>query len=140
MNAHDVKFVRNILLLFASIGVILLGVAVIAYTKKRDYLSTAVQVPGVVVGLEKAHDVFHPVFSYVTEDERPLKFTGGIGSNPPAWRVGEAVQVYYDPAFPEDAEVQGFFTQWLGVLVTGGLGLALVIPLGVGLIWRLAHP
>lgn len=48
--------------------------------------------------------LIYPVVRFQTEDGRTIEFESGLGSNMPP-KVGEEVEVFYDPARPEEARV-----------------------------------
>lgn len=52
----------------------------------------------------------------------PVEFQSEIGSSPPAFRVGEAVTVLYDPAAPTKAQLDSFWDKWLLPGVLGFIG------------------
>lgn len=60
-------------------------------------------------------------------DGRAIRFEGQNSSDPPAYRVGQRVEVIYDPAQPERARIYRFSELWLApllltlVAVVGGL-------------------
>lgn len=54
-----------------------------------------------------------------------------FGTNPPSYRVGERVQVLYDPGNPAHFSVNSFMSLWFGAVLFGGLG---VVFSSVGLI------
>jgi hypothetical protein len=72
-----------------------------------------IRTAGTVVGHEKRrrhgmdHGVsvlVHPVVRFEAEDGRTIEFESKLGSNIPP-KVGEEVEVFYDPSRPEDARV-----------------------------------
>jgi hypothetical protein len=61
-----------------------------------------------------------------------VTFVSNVGSNPPSRRVGEAIEVLYDPADPMRAHTAGFFSLYIGSFVTGILALVFG---GIGFGW-----
>jgi hypothetical protein len=131
LRAHLVAIV---LTAFAVIGsTCLVGGAYLA----RDsfaLLATAVRAEGRVAELEyqRSSDgggTYKPVVRFRPEGAEEIEFRGTVGSNPPSFRKGEAVEVLYDPQAPERARINSFGQLWfvpvlLGVfgLVFGGIG------------------
>lgn len=67
--------------------------AVIGHSHKRHY------------GVDNSGGVLaYPVVRFQTEDGRTIEFESGLGSNMPP-KVGEEVEVFYDPARPEEARI-----------------------------------
>jgi len=52
-----------------------------------------------------------------------ITFKSSVGSDPPAYRIGESVEVLYDPANPHDAKIRSFTSLYLGTLLVSGMGL-----------------
>ena len=52
-----------------------------------------------------------------------IEFTPSSSSSPPAYDKGEVVGVFFDPADPKDARLDGFFDLWGGAAIVGGLGV-----------------
>jgi len=73
---------------------------------------------GIVTRLEESSDgdggccVYSPVIEFDAGGQR-YSFEGGNASDPPAYDVGEQVQVLYDPADPETAQINKWTERWL---------------------------
>jgi hypothetical protein len=65
----------------------------------------------------------HPVVEFTSADGTQRKFEDSTGSKPPAYEVGERVEVLYRADSPEDAKINSFSSLWLLPLIFGGLGL-----------------
>jgi hypothetical protein len=78
---------------------------------------------------------YYPVVQFVTRTGRAVQFRDSMGSDPPPYREGEAVEVLYFPTSPQTtATIDRGWLNWLapGLLCVGGLALA-VIAVGVRL-------
>jgi len=64
---------------------------------------------------------FYPIVEFRTADGRIIRFEGSTGSNPPAHRVGDQVQVRYDPQSPESAVIDSW-DLWLPSILFIGIG------------------
>jgi Protein of unknown function (DUF3592) len=70
-------------------------------------------VDGTVVDLSDKGKGYAPVVEFVRPDSgAPVRFTGRLGSNPPAFRVGEHVGVRYNPDNPQDAVIDQYWQIW----------------------------
>ncbi|SOE08933.1 Protein of unknown function [Streptomyces sp. 2323.1] len=112
---------------FVPLGLFQAGVSV-------SYLADAERARGTVVALEwRARDsdpeVAYPVVKFTSADGTTRRFESSSGSNPPTSEKGESVEVLYRADSPEDARINEFGSLWLGPLLFGGLGLAM---LGIG--------
>jgi hypothetical protein len=63
--------------------------------------------------------MFKPVVKFVGPGGEEISFTSSNSSRPPAYNVGEAVEVLFVPG---DARIKSFGSLWLGPLILGGLG------------------
>ncbi|MBK9924467.1 MAG: DUF3592 domain-containing protein [Anaerolineales bacterium] len=73
---------------------------------------------GTVVRLEESSDsdggccVYSPVVEFTANDQT-YSFESGNASYPPAYEVGEEVNVIYDPADPNTAQINKWTERWL---------------------------
>ncbi|WP_448541587.1 DUF3592 domain-containing protein, partial [Roseiflexus sp.] len=85
---------------------------------------------------------FYPVVEFRTADGESVRFEGSTGSNPSAYRVGDTVNVRYDPQTPQSALIDSW-ELWLPSGIVIGVGgffalmgiLALLNALAVLLKW-----
>ena len=117
--------------IFAPVGALMLIIA--GWMLARDPLvsDAGAEAVGTVVDLERAATgngkaSYYPVVTYRDAQGAGHRFTGTIGSNPPAYRRGEEVAVRYDPAAPEEAVIDSWSARLLGPGLTGGMGLLLL--------------
>jgi hypothetical protein len=136
-----------VLLLFGGIGLALL-VGGSAWTWERYALSArAERAEGQVVSIHESESIaddiderrglrrrivsYIPVVEFTTVANRVVRFRSGTGSNTPDYEVGATVDVLYDPARPDAAEIADFAQFWLGPIAVTGAGLfALIIGIG----------
>ena len=77
-----------------------------------------VTTPGTVVRLSERSDseggccTYVPVIDFNAND-RVYTFEGDNASYPPAYDVGEQVDVRYDPTNPNTAQIDSFFERWI---------------------------
>ncbi|MBI1732446.1 MAG: DUF3592 domain-containing protein [Gammaproteobacteria bacterium] len=82
-------------------------------------------------------DTYKPVVNFVDQNGKTIEFTSSTSSNPPSYSVEEKVGVWYDPAKPEHAEIDGYFSLWGITTIFGGLG-AIFFLVGAGIIFGTA--
>ncbi|MEN9206915.1 MAG: DUF3592 domain-containing protein [Gloeomargarita sp. GMQP_bins_120] len=70
---------------------------------------------------------YYPVVVYTLPDGRRLEVVARTGSTPPRYRIGQRVEVLYDPQNPSRARINDFFELWLLPLFFGGFGLFFTI-------------
>jgi hypothetical protein len=64
-----------------------------------------------------------------------IQFTDSLATNPPAYNVGETVNVLYLEEDPYDAKIESFMSLWFSTMFFGGLG-AIFLAVGTGMIVR----
>ena len=79
--------------------------------------------------------VYYPRVRFVTQSGDVIEFTSSSGTSPPAFEVGEAVSVLYEPTSPGNARINSFFQLWLLPIILGGMGSVFGIIGGAGLIF-----
>ena len=104
--------------LFLLIGIGCLAGAGYLYSNTSEFVANARRAPGTVVALRSGA----PEVKFRAHDGREIQFTSSVSSKPPAYSVGEKVEVLYRPERPEDAQVNAFMSLWLGVIILGALG------------------
>jgi hypothetical protein len=125
-------------LIFMGLGclVVLFGFGVAAYVlyankteqTKWENQPTAT---GTVVELSKRVSaarpgsgiMYHPVVEFQAPSGETIRFESSFGSMPAGQRVGQSVQVHYNPDHPQEAEIESPVTRWLGLGIAGFMGL-----------------
>ena len=122
-------------------GVCLLTPALWFGYQSWRFLQIAQATPGTVTGLEWSDDSdtggARPVVGYEIRGE-PYQVIGAAWSDPPAFAVGDQVQVLYPPAQPHAAQIYSWFDFWFTPALLGGMGLVFaLVGAGVGYaIWN----
>jgi hypothetical protein len=95
--------------------------------------TNGVTTPGVVVRLNEQSDAeggcctYVPVVDFKVNDQ-VYTFEGDNASDPPAYQVGEQVNVRYDPTNPNTAQIDSFFERWIfPILIIPAMILAAAI-------------
>lgn len=109
----------------------------------RDFTQTATTAPGTVVELARhsdseGGDSYSPVVEYTLPSGRTVRFEEDVSSDPPSHRVGESVEVLYNPEKPEEARINNAFTLWFGPGLLLSLGVcfsSVALLVGLGMLW-----
>lgn len=114
-------------IIFTIVGFAILGGALYAYQNQKQFLSEAQSATGTVTALEysrsrKGGGSYHPVVEFQTPDGQSYTFRSEVGSKPPAYEVGEEVEIRYNPRNPSDAKLLGFWNLWGLTVLFAGLG------------------
>jgi hypothetical protein len=117
--------------IFAPVGALMLLIAGWMLSREPLFSGAGAEATGTVVDLERSTSgggkaSYYPVVTYRDAAGAEHRFTGTIGSNPPAYRRGEEVAVRYDPAAPEEAVIDSWSARILGPGLTGGMGALLL--------------
>jgi hypothetical protein len=111
-------------------GVILLLLAVFSFRNTLTFMKKSEKTTGTVISLrtiQSEGEVYVPVFSYQTKDNRVLTYELAEGSNPPSWKIGETETILYDPANPSKARLYTYFRLFTWTLVLTSLALPLLV-------------
>ncbi|HEY2981571.1 MAG TPA: DUF3592 domain-containing protein [Anaerolineales bacterium] len=120
---------KGFLNFFTILGVILLGVAGILYNMGNSFRSKAELTTGTVTGFsvsvdsEDNSESYCPQVRFRTTGGQDVTYFSNFCSSPPAYDVGEKVELYYDPQNPESAQLKGFWSQYLVVTIFACIGL-----------------
>jgi len=78
--------------------------------------TTGVVTEGIVTGLDESNtdgsSTYSPIVEF-TVNGQTYTFESGNASSPPAYQVGETVNVRYDPADPNTAQIDKLTERWL---------------------------
>lgn len=109
--------------IFLFIGICMLISAIIAYVNNVSFIETAEKTNGVVTELILRKSAYYPVIQFRTTTNEVINFNSPVGSLPPSYRVGEEVTVFYDPANPYSATLNGFWSKWTVSIILSFLGV-----------------
>jgi len=107
-------------IIFANLffaGFCLWGVYAASISWKLE--NEGVTTTGTVVRLEESDSaesgccVYSPVIEFTASDDRKYTFEGDNASDPPAYDVGETVNIIYDPKDPDTAQINKWTERWL---------------------------
>jgi len=113
---------RLIFVIFAVVGSVMLAAALLLCLRTSNFLRSAATADGTVIENVGSRN-YHARVRFRTNSGQELTFVSSTGTNPPSYRVGESVQVFYDPDDPTHASINGFVSLWLLPLIFGGMGV-----------------
>ena len=92
-------------------GLVFYGIGFGLGYQQRSLIRQGVEAPGEVVSFVQSCDddgcTYAPVVRFQTQDGRNVSYESSFSSSPPAYDVGEIVQVFYSPENPEKAAIKG---------------------------------
>jgi len=106
-----------------------------------------VTTPGIVVRLEEHSSgdgsccTYAPVVDFKVSDQA-YSFEGDNASYPPAYEVGEQVNVRYDPTDPNTAQIDSYFERWVFpvTIIPAMILAALILNFFMIRAWRRGEP
>jgi len=107
----------------------LLGGAVWAYFGQQHKLENRVASVGTIVELTTQttasgrSSIICPVVEFTTPSGEKIRFTSDFGSRPAGHKVGQSVNVRYDPVDPQKAEIDSAMNLWLAPLILVFMGV-----------------
>ena len=115
-----------------SIGLVLLAISGVMYLINAVFISRAELVDGTVTLINTSFDsdynstTYCPLVRYTTKAGQTLTYDSEVCSSPANYKVGDQVQIYYDPQDPGKAQIKNFWSQYLQSITMSGLGLPFV--------------
>ncbi len=122
-------------MMFLIVG-LLLGIAAFgffagaawSYFRQKSQKESRVPATGTVVELVQRATtggrtgIFCPVVEFSVPPGQTIRFTSDFGSRPASHKVGQTVNVRYDPSDPQKAEIESGMATWLVPLILVFMG------------------
>ena len=131
MKNNPVAILR---LVFGAVGLVLCAIAWLLHHNTASFITSASRTQGEVMRLlyvesskRNESGTWKPLVRFKAPSGEIIEFAPSSSSSPPAYEVGETVDVFFDPNDPQDAMLDGFFSLWGGAAITGGLGLVFLL-------------
>jgi len=103
----------------SSLG--LLAGAVWVYFSQQRKMESRVATVGTVVELitqaGQRGSIFCPVVEFTVPAGEQIRFTSALGSRPAGYTIGQSVNVRYEAADPQQAEIESTLNRWLMPLI-----------------------
>jgi type II secretory pathway pseudopilin PulG len=133
---------QTIGIVFAIVGVVMLVIAVVVFSRTRRFLATALSAQGTVIEMiertrrdreGRTSTVWAPRVQFSVSGQT-IEFESKVGSSPPRYKEGQAIEVKYDPQDPNNARVAAASSMWLVPALVGGIGVIfLIVGLGMAI-------
>ena len=129
-------------LLFAVVGLGAMYLGYILYNSSADLAAHGIKAQGqVIANIEVYSDdstTYRPRIEFTTAEGEKIVLESDTSTSPPAFKVGQGVNILYPKGKPDQAVIDDFLFMWFGPLVAGGLGL-LFFGIGVSLFFSNAR-
>lgn len=132
INKKGLKAGMFVGFIFSLMGLIFAVLGIKFVSDNLKFIETSEKTSGTVIELiEKKSDdgyTYAPKITFLDKaDSREITFISQTSSNPPAYKVGENLNIIYDPNNPEKAKIDSFFNLWLGEILFSAIGLIFFI-------------
>jgi ribosomal protein L7/L12 len=117
--------------IFAGIGILLAAIALSIFYSKQNAIAKSEIGEGQVVDLIWSGDTSTPRIAYNWKGVKRYHISG-IYTNPPAYDVGEKVELYIDRNNPGVVMINSFTGRWLAIVIVSGIAVFFV---GFGLLF-----
>ena len=124
-------YIRNSGHIILGVGLLFLLGVVYLYGSQYMFMKEAYKATGHVIGFDvpKGKVLKRPIIEYYTSDQQKHTYYHSEGTNPPKYRQGEEVLVYYNPQDPEDVSLGYSFIPMIILSIFGliftGIGMAM---------------
>jgi hypothetical protein len=114
--------------LTVAVGILLLLIAAATFLFEMNYLRRAQLVVGTVTELYRSLSVdsdgytYCPVFEFSTQDGGKIKYRANVCASPPAYKVGDQRELYYDPNNTKHVQMNNFWSKYTAPFVFGVIG------------------
>jgi hypothetical protein len=114
-------------LVFGGVGFLLTALALIFLVRTRIFISNSQQAQATITQMVYSSDSegggYTPVFRFRTLQGQEVEVSGGLRTNPPQFKVGQTIDVLYDPDKPQKARIKKWFNLYFVPALLGFLGL-----------------
>jgi hypothetical protein len=115
-------------LVFGGVGFLLMALALIFLVRTRIFISNSQQAQATITQMVYSSDSeggggYTPVFRFRTLQGQEVEVSGGLRTNPPQFKVGQTIDVLYDPDKPQKARIKKWFNLYFVPALLGFLGL-----------------
>ena len=122
--------------LLIIIGLFLTGIGYITLHKNRRLAKIGIKTMAKVVNIIEQHGTdsegysttsYYPELEFADADKKTHRFQGNVGGGKRKFKIGQEVEILYDPGDPSKAQMKSFGAQWLMPVVLMGVGVMLVV-------------
>ena len=115
------------------VGVVLLGIAYFLWRRTREFVAAARPVKGTVISmLRDSEGASAPVFKFTASNGDVIEKRDTIYSTPAAHKVGDIVDILYDPNNPQNARVMKSSNLYFAPILLAVMG---VVFIGSAVVW-----
>lgn len=113
-----------------TLGLVLAYFSYKNYINSKDLVNNGIKTKATVIQLLTVAgddgDTYKPVFEFTNRSDQIVRFESEISSSPPSYRVGDTVDILYDPE-DNDRKVVSFWGLYRWSIVLGCIASPLLI-------------
>lgn len=100
-------YIRNSAHIILGVGLLFFAGVILIYGSQYLFMKEAHKTTGLVIGFDipKGKVLKRPIIEFYASDQQKHTYHHSEGTNPPKYRQGEEVTVYYNPLNPEDVSL-----------------------------------
>jgi hypothetical protein len=115
-------------IVFSLLGSLMVLIGVFLFIRTRSFIGKAQEVKGIVIQMVYSQGSddgggYAPVYQFKTLEGQDIVIHDGLSSNPPRFKVGQEIQVLYDPGNPHKARIKKWMNLYFVSVLLGGMGL-----------------
>lgn len=115
------------------VGLLLMAIAFFLWTRTRAFVSTARSVKGTVIRLvSDSEGAYAPIFRFTASNGDIVEKQETTYSNPPSHKVGDVIDILYDPNHPQSARVAKTSNLYFAPILLTVMG---IIFIGSAAVW-----
>jgi hypothetical protein len=115
------------ILVFGGVGAILLAIDAFWIVTEQNFLHRAATVTGTVVDMDMSDSSYCPKIDFTAPDGTKVLFFGNMCSSPPAYNIGDHVQLLMGPKNPKNVQMKNFWGEYTGPLILMAVGLPFLL-------------
>ena len=114
----------------AFIGAVMIAGALYWADHLHAYIDSATRTHGVIVSQKSSYSdgstTYAPVIEFTPHKSGTVRFTSNVSSSSPSWKVGDMVNVFYDPNNTNDAMMDREWFNYFFQLILGSIGIVIL--------------
>ncbi len=124
-----------------GLGLLLLVIAFFTYSRTKKLLKVGITTMAEIIdvvekqsqdydedGYSSTTTNYYPVLKFQTKDGQDVQFQASVGvSSKNKYKVGQKLEVVYDPSKPEKAKIKSFIQLWLITIILTVIGAVFVV-------------
>jgi hypothetical protein len=109
------------------VGVLMMALGAFFWFRTKNFVGKAQETKGTVTDSLYDSDSegsgYYSVFKFKTMNGQEIEKTSNLRTNPPQHKIGQVIDVLYDPANPNDARIKSTTNLYFVPFLLGGMGI-----------------